>query len=104
LWYIHLEYLYASILKRLHKDGGDLLCVLLVDTLNCLQHLTILVDDDGGGGGDLEVLLGGDVLVDIDLVGVGGGGVLVSSPVDRALAGAWQAGQGGASGWSCCGT
>lgn len=63
--------------KRLTEQGSDLLCALGVHALDLLHLRAILVNDDGGGLGDAEVCLGLVVLVDVDLVGVGGGGVLV---------------------------
>jgi hypothetical protein len=67
-------------LHDLHKDGGNLACVLWVDILDLLDLLAILVDNDGWKGANTEVFLGCWVLVNVDLVGVGVGGVLVGSP------------------------
>ena len=50
-----------------------------------LDLLAVLVDNDGGGLGDVEELLGGGVLVDVDLEGSSVGLVLLSGPVDSSL-------------------
>jgi hypothetical protein len=67
----------------LHENGGDLLCVLLVDALDLLELLAILVDNDGWESVEAEVFLGGGVLVNVDLVGIGVGRVLVGSSDDH---------------------
>jgi hypothetical protein len=82
----------------LHENGGDLLCVLLVDALDLLELLAILVDNDGWEGGEAEVLLGGGVLVNVDLVGRSVGGVLVGSSgrcISRRSIRSWRGNGGG---------
>lgn len=59
------------IITLLNKDGGNLLGLLLIETLNLLQLLSVFVDDDGGGGLDVEECLGGWVGVNVDLEGLG---------------------------------
>lgn len=74
---------------RLLENLLDLLGLLGVDTLNGLDLLAVLEDDDGGEGVVLELLPGTGVLVDVDLVGLGVVGVLVSGPVRRDLLAIW---------------
>lgn len=67
--------------QHLLENRLNLLGLLGVDALNSLDLLAVLEDNDGGESEVLELLLGTGVLVDVDLVSVGVGGVLVSGPV-----------------------
>jgi hypothetical protein len=63
--------------KRLTKEFSDLLGLLGVHVLNALDLLAVLENDDGGELGELEMLLGRGELVDVHLVGIGGGSELL---------------------------
>lgn len=63
------------------KELTNLLCAVSVDTVDTLDLGAVLEDDDGWDGGDLQTILGSGVLGDVDLVVVGGGRVLLRSPV-----------------------
>jgi len=66
-------------LSRLNENVDNLLGIVLVDTLDTLNLLAILEDDNSGKGLELQVVLAGWELVNVDLVGNGVVGVAASS-------------------------
>jgi hypothetical protein len=65
----------------LNQHGRHLGGLVLVHGLDTLDLFAVLEDDDGGEFGELEVLLGGRKLLDVDLVGDGVGLVLLGGPI-----------------------